>query len=131
MSATRKTVTWEQTEQVIRSMRQVDPHFHPAVGSMTKVIGRLEPEEMGSVLAVANLYHHEDEMGRHGNKQRVLDTFEVDQDIADTVHDALQVDYVAAALQRRKSDADLPIPDLNRRDFLSAAFDAHSTPEQR
>ncbi|MBL8353175.1 MAG: hypothetical protein JNL87_23015 [Burkholderiaceae bacterium] len=98
----------------------------PAVGGMTKLLGALPAGDRQRVVTVANLYAHERELGRHGNPQDVAEIFEVPKDIAEAVVDALEVDYVAAELGRRRSDADLPLPELTRRDEISAALDVHN-----
>ena len=95
-------------------------------GGTTRALYSLPEEEQKQVREVVNLYHEHKEFGRHGHPEFVLDAFDVDKDVADAVEAGLEMDYVAAALQhKRGSDADLPIPELTRRDHLDAAFDAH------
>lgn len=106
---------------VVRSVKE------PTPGGMTKVLATLPPEDRQRVTEIANLYAHQRDCGRHGRPQDVLDAFDVPRDVAEAVVDGLEVDYVAAELQRRRgSDGDRPLPELTRRDYIDAAFDAHS-----
>jgi hypothetical protein len=101
----------------------------PDVGGMTRLLHALSPEEQRQIREVANLYANARDMGRHGHGVRkdLLDAFDLPADLAEAVINGLEVDYVAAELQRRRgSDADRPLPALTRRDYIGAAIDAHS-----
>jgi hypothetical protein len=107
---------------VVRSVKE------PTPGGMTKIMFTLPPEDRQRVTEVANLYAHQRDCGRHGRPQDVLDAYAIDKETAEAVVDGLEMDYVAAELQRRRpTDADRPLPELTRRDYIGAAIDAHST----
>jgi hypothetical protein len=98
-----------------------------APGGMTAVIQSLPTETAFAVCAAVDACGNQQELGRHGDVDRVSTTFEVDRPLLEVVTDQVDVDYVCHQLQaRRGSDADLPVPELTRRDYLSAALDAHS-----
>jgi hypothetical protein len=97
-------------------------------GDMTKLLHQLPEDDRAKVREVANLYADQRDAGRHGRPDDVLEAFEVDKATAEAVVNGLEVDYVAAELQRRRgSDADRPLPELTRRDYIDAALEAHAT----
>lgn len=101
----------------------------PAVGGMTKLLYRLPPEEQRLVKEVVTKYADQRELGRYGDPQRVLTPHGVSSKLADAVTDAFEMDYVAAELQRRhrKDNSDLELPELDRRDYINGAIDAHTS----
>lgn len=107
---------------VVRSVKE------PTPGGMTKLLHSLPEDDRQRATEVANLYATHRDAGRHGRPQDVLDAFAVDKETAEAVVDGLEMDYVAAELQRRRpTDGDKPLPELTRRDYIGAALDAHST----
>jgi hypothetical protein len=101
-----------------------------APGRMKTILEALPDADVKRVIAGATHYNHQVELGRHGDPEHAAREMEVDPDVARRIHEGMEVDTVCTALQNRRSDADLPPPEITRRDILSAAFDAHSDSEE-
>jgi hypothetical protein len=97
-------------------------------GGTTRLLYSLPDEDRLKITQVANLYASERDAGRHGQPQKVFDAFDVPKDVGEAMVDGLEMDYVTKSLiERRGSDAGLPLPELTRRDHIAAAIDAHES----
>lgn len=101
-------------------------------GGMTSIIKDLPHEVKLAVIAAVDACGNQRELGKYGMVDGVAEHFEVDRPLLETITDCVETDYICHELQSRRGsdgDADDPMPELTRRDHLSAAFDAHSSEE--
>ena len=124
----RRYVTGAEVEQLLKD----NPRLNLNVpGSTTLIRQHLSPEDDRDLLQGLNRIDNNVELGRWGDPARVCAEMGVDPGVAARVYNSAQVDYVCNALQeRRGNDADLPLPEITRRDQIGAAMDAYSTPEE-
>jgi hypothetical protein len=98
-------------------------------GETTRLIASLPLVERAEAAAAIEAYHEEKQLGRHGDTQRLLDSWGGDRETVEALEEGAAIDHVTRALiERRGSDGDRPLPELTRRDYLDAAIDAHSSP---
>lgn len=99
------------------------------IGAMSRAFRNLaDPKELGTVMAFMDNLEHQEQMGRHGDMKSVIKDYRADEAVATKAFSALQVDQVTAEVIQRRggSDAERPLPPLTSRDFVEAAFQAHS-----
>ena len=102
---------------------------HPRPGEITNILKMLPPDQRLHVAKAAIAMEDARDFGKHASHEVVYRAFDVaptHRDILNRITDGLEVDQVVRTLTARKSDADLPPPELTRRDHLRAAFDAHN-----
>jgi hypothetical protein len=110
-------------ELVGETIRQEARHGQIKPGGMVSTIVGLPADIRTPVVKAMLAADNERELGRHGDLDRVCRDHEVDKEIVNAVMDHMESDYVAWSLQeRRGSDADLPLPEITRRDVISAAM---------
>ena len=119
-------------ENLVDGMRQIRKEAAPyRAGSMTEFVHSLDPQLKKQAIELATLYDHELDLGRHGDPEQVSRHFEVPQDILEQVRDGLVADEMTMNLiQRRPNDSTLPLPELDRRDYLRASMSVLAPPDE-
>lgn len=106
------------------------PHEHEVPGTGARIMRSLPVDQRLKTYLAAEEYLDQQALGKHGSTQYALDVHlpdKADQAGFTKFVEQLEIDDTAHRLQQRRgTDADLPPPDITRRDVLSAAFDAHS-----
>jgi hypothetical protein len=103
-------------------------------GGLSKVLHRIAPAERQQIMANVDAVHEYKELGHHAGDPRFgpdpVKARGLHRESLDKLVDGALTDHVSQALQQRRgSDADLPIPEPDRRDHLRAALDAHNYEE--
>ena len=107
-----------------------DPTLTIGPGGVRRALMTLTPAHRAQVMANIDAVNDHQDLGRHAGDPRFGDdpvkARGLHRESLNKLVGGATVDYVCEALQLRKSDAQLPLPELTRRDHISAAFDAHS-----
>lgn len=120
----------EAVRRIIAQNNRLDSLGHADAwkpGEASKLYKMLPPERQSMVRAILTVHDNALQLGRYGDPTFAQRATGIDKEVLDTFHRRLEDDYIVDELtKRRGSDADLPPPPLDRRDFIEAAIEAHS-----
>lgn len=95
------------------------------IGTFNKVLAQLPPEERAEAMREISAYHEQKELGRHGDPEGIARELDSDPEILEAAEKATINEFITRELvDRRGNDGSRELPELTRRDYLDAAFDA-------
>lgn len=113
----------KRIEQQFADLR---PGEHLPVGAAARIMRSMPLPQRQAAFELAEKYIDQKELGRHGDPARVLDRPGAEPGF-DRFVEQMEIDDLAHRLtQRRGSDEGRPLPPVDRRAVLDAAFDAHT-----
>ena len=113
-------------------LNKLKPWDYLPPGEVSRELKKLPLDERKLVLNAAFEVLDEEERGpKHGlGREFILTQHLANTPAMNRLVDHVEIDMVTNALiNKRGSDADLPIPEPDRRDFIRAAIDAHGGTE--